>query len=147
MPVGQAMTKAKKAHKVIYHKIFAASSAISGATLYKGSKDFGVAANATESTGGLNAVQGLDPNKHYRITRIYVVLGTAPSASKTCTCTLRINAADSTDGVVTISGTDTTGYTTLQDILTYDDYVSMKFVGTATASATTIKAYLTIEEV
>jgi len=146
-PVPRKVRPGGKREKII-HEIFAASSASAGTTLYKGDKNAAVAADATEATGGEWPVRGLDPNKHYKITHMRVVLGAAPGAGETQTITLRQDGVDSTDGVVTISGdTDTTGEVAFQDTLTVGAYVTVSMTGSGGAAAATMRVYLTIEEV
>jgi len=151
MSLGPVIRKAKagklRGRKSLHHKIFAASSSWGATALYKGDENFAVAANSTEATGGERSIQGMDPNKHYKITWMYAVLSAAPGTGKTATITLRINGSDSTDGVITIATTATTGGTTLQDVVTYSAYVTVKVSATAGTAASTLKLYMLVEEV
>jgi len=132
----------------IIHHIMSAAVTWDTTTLYKGSNNIGVAANSTEASGGLEPVEGLLPDKHYKITQMYGVLGAAPGGGITVTITLRVSGSDSTLGVLSIAGASaTTDSAVCDDIVLYSDYVTVSVVSSATAASANMKIYLTVEEV
>jgi len=149
MSTGPIVRKSKNGpRKVLFHEIMAASSAWGATSLYKGDANIAVAANSTESSGGEWPILGLDPNKKYVITHMRAVFGAAPGSGKTITVVLRQDGSDSSDGAVTVTGdTNTSGEVAFQDLVTHGAYVSVKVTATAGTAASTMKVFLTIEEV
>lgn len=140
--------KAVKSRTRIIHHIMSAAVAWDTTALYKGNNDIATAADSTEASGGLEPIEGLDPNKHYKITQMYGVLSAAPGGGITITITLRVSASDSSLGVLTIAGAATTSDSAAcGDVVLYSDYVTVKVVSSATAASSTLKIYMTVEEV